>query len=275
MSRRAYTLIELLVVIAIIGILSAILFPVFATAREKARQTACASNMKQIGLAIMQYVQDYDETYPLTCFGFTQGETNNPVPAALAQWSDVVQPYVKSYKVFVCPSNPRSGQVSTWPYSGQTPISYGVNGYSLYSFGNPRALFGDGQIPGNAADTQYPLPLPKLVSPSEMIEMAETIEPFFNFYDVAAFSIGGSPYGLDCRTNLWNRWGGCLFAGHTGRTNYLFADGHVKALYPFQTIDPSCGGSSAVNMWTYDQSVFTGGNALGAEEALSTPYSPQ
>src|SRR6202453_3747717 len=98
-SNGAFTLIELLVVIAIIAILAAILFPVFATAREKARQTSCASNMKQIGLAIMQYVQDYDETFPMTCFGFTQGEINNPIPGEVRQWSDVVQPYVKSYTV--------------------------------------------------------------------------------------------------------------------------------------------------------------------------------
>src|SRR3569833_2553172 len=72
MTRRstAFTLIELLVVIAIIAILAAILFPVFAQAREKARQITCTSNMKQIGLAMMQYVQDYDETYPLSLFNY-------------------------------------------------------------------------------------------------------------------------------------------------------------------------------------------------------------
>jgi prepilin-type N-terminal cleavage/methylation domain-containing protein/prepilin-type processing-associated H-X9-DG protein len=101
-NYSGFTLIELLVVIAIIAILAAILFPVFAQAREKARQTSCLSNMKQIGLAFMQYVQDYDETY--TGMGSyadpVNGGTTNLVP-----YDGLIMPYIKSDKVFQCPSD--------------------------------------------------------------------------------------------------------------------------------------------------------------------------
>ncbi len=95
-TRKGFTLIELLVVIAIIAILAAILFPVFAKARDKARQASCLSNQKQIGLAIMQYVQDYDETYPCTSI-YAGGY--------VTFWSNYsLTPYVKSQQVFRCPS---------------------------------------------------------------------------------------------------------------------------------------------------------------------------
>src|ERR1700729_3180729 len=93
-KNKGFTLIELLVVIAIIAILAAILFPVFAKAREKARQTACLSNEKQMGTAVMMYVQDYDEHMP------SVWDTNTGLT-----WADEIYPYVKSLGVFVCPSN--------------------------------------------------------------------------------------------------------------------------------------------------------------------------
>src|SRR5881409_6940 len=96
--RRAFTLIELLVVIAIIAILAAILFPVFAQAREKARQTACLSNMKQIGIGLIMYASDYDSQYPPSQLG-TNGAPN------LVSWPQIMQPYIKNEQVFVCPSS--------------------------------------------------------------------------------------------------------------------------------------------------------------------------
>src|SRR5471032_1907295 len=101
MKHKAFTLIELLVVIAIIAILAAILFPVFAKAREKARQSTCASNEKQLGLAILQYVQDYDELYPglnnLNGFG---GSNYIAVSLGSGAWGNQIYPYVKSKSIF-------------------------------------------------------------------------------------------------------------------------------------------------------------------------------
>ena len=105
MYRRnsAFTLIELLVVIAIIAILAAILFPVFAQAREKARQASCLSNTKQIGLGVMMYVQDYDETYPCAAFW----DSSKPFASDFYLWTSqrCVQPYIKNGDIYRCPSD--------------------------------------------------------------------------------------------------------------------------------------------------------------------------
>src|SRR5947199_4127782 len=99
MRKRGFTLIELLVVIAIIAVLAAILFPVFAQTREKARQAGCMSNLRQLGMATMQYVQDHDETYEL-------GPYTAAVGGRLLRFGppDLLFPYVKNSGVFSCPS---------------------------------------------------------------------------------------------------------------------------------------------------------------------------
>jgi prepilin-type N-terminal cleavage/methylation domain-containing protein/prepilin-type processing-associated H-X9-DG protein len=116
---KAFTLIELLVVIAIISILAAILFPVFARARENARRASCQSNQKQIALGITMYVQDYDETFPPHYpAGFT--------PAYAGQWENVSEPYVKSTQLYICPSDSTHLRTTTSLINSNN-LSYGYN----------------------------------------------------------------------------------------------------------------------------------------------------
>ena len=121
--RPAFTLIELLVVIAIIAILAAILFPVFAQAREQARQTTCLCNLKQLGTGLMMYAQDYDETLPAWPFsGKPGGVFNDPRFRVwgYSLWVDAVMPYVKNRAVFSCPDGPRLNRWSSWPNASLT-----------------------------------------------------------------------------------------------------------------------------------------------------------
>ncbi len=118
-GRRGFTLIELLVVIAIIAILAAILFPVFATAREKARQSSCTSNLKQLGIGMLQYVQDYDESYPAGNGTWMNGAV---LVSNYQGWAGQIYPYVKSLEVYQCPDETLSSSVN-W----QRQMSYGMN----------------------------------------------------------------------------------------------------------------------------------------------------
>jgi len=129
MRTRAFTLIELLVVIAIIAILAAILFPVFAKAREKARQSSCSSNLKQLSLAVLQYTQDYDEVLPdAECNGYYDGRV----------WIISSLPYIKNTQIFKCPSESSyntlapGNDLCTWgrgapAYVPTMPFTYGFN----------------------------------------------------------------------------------------------------------------------------------------------------
>lgn len=127
--KQAFTLIELLVVIAIIAILAAILFPVFARAREKARQTSCLSNLKQLSLGLRMYIQDYDERFPTYRWG--EGRNNNPNSCT---WWGGIYPYVKNTQIYACPSSPRQG-THTWSvwinanpnFNNSTSINYGYS----------------------------------------------------------------------------------------------------------------------------------------------------
>ena len=136
--RRGFTLIELLVVIAIIAILAAILFPVFAKAREKARQSSCASNLKQLALAHLQYVQDYDER-TIHWFGYWDAGEYNP-PAA-AYWYENLMPYVKNGQIFICPSAPdralNPGKTPANSYLCTYAMSEGYPDQSLSAFETP------------------------------------------------------------------------------------------------------------------------------------------
>jgi len=227
-ARRAFTLIELLVVIAIIAILAAILFPVFAKAREKARQTACLSNTKQMALALVQYAQDYDETLVPRVIRLPDGTYWEAM-----SWRRNLFPYVKSADVFRCPSNPlgdRIGRDSTDANlilagvapagAPRFPLSYNANGQDATL------------APMQRSDQPNLLTLPQLVRPAELILIAEG-------------TVDASELHLGRLQNDVTGGQKQLFAGHSGFTNYVFADGHAKGMKPTQT----CGAGNTNNMW--------------------------
>ena len=221
--NSAFTLIELLVVIAIIAILAAILFPVFARARENARRSSCQSNLKQIGIGILQYTQDYDEKFPrsrVSGIALPANPPANPNPVASqtdAPWHVVVQPYIKSYQVFKCPSN--TSTATHTRSNGLVPISYVSNGGGTEAedntnFGGIRPM-GAQLAPGTA--------IAQIASPSQLLLVGE--HPTRNEPEFYSLSVNSM-----------------TFQNHLGTTNFLFADGHVKAVRPTQLATP-------VNMW--------------------------
>jgi len=128
MKRRGFTLIELLVVIAIIAILAAILFPVFAQARAKARQASCTSNVKQLSLGFMMYIQDYDETFPYWNWGDSYGSGAHTPNHFESFWANAIYPYVKNGGVYACPSandhsTVRQNLMWAWLSAAQIPTS--------------------------------------------------------------------------------------------------------------------------------------------------------
>jgi len=134
---RGFTLIELLVVIAIIAILAAILFPVFARAREKARQTTCLSNVKEIGLACLMYVQDYDERFPRS--GGYRAYAELSVPTGYCYWFMQVHPYIKNSAIFSCPSYNNNRCYSGGTNGVHPDFPDGVN-YTYNTYANARSL---------------------------------------------------------------------------------------------------------------------------------------
>lgn len=131
-SRKGFTLIELLVVIAIIAILAAILFPVFAQAREKARQITCVSNMKQLGLATIMYTQDNDEYFPAAYDGDATIWSSGPT----SHWEQKILPYIKSNGVFACPDDPGAGAPPPGNAWEGIAVSYATNGWFNWQWEN-------------------------------------------------------------------------------------------------------------------------------------------
>jgi prepilin-type N-terminal cleavage/methylation domain-containing protein/prepilin-type processing-associated H-X9-DG protein len=235
-AQGAFTLIELLVVIAIIAILAAILFPVFAKAREKARQASCISNLKQCGIAISQYTQDYDETLPSRKIGTIAGQPD-------MNWRAAIHPYTKSADVYTCMSNPDKDAPALDPGYG-VPMayrtSYSANGidfnitegapYTAFG-GTPPMQRGFGSVNGVA---RVPVGLASIVRPAECLLVTEQK------------AIPGTPPGGFSYLALEFANFGDLMFGHMGMPNILFADGHVKSMKPTRTARP-------YNMWVIEE----------------------
>lgn len=233
----AFTLIELLVVIAIIAILAAILFPVFGRARENARRSSCQSNLKQIGLGIAQYTQDYDERMVPVETGTSSGEA----------WQMLIQPYIKSEQLFACPSNSSTAHirsVSTRPfahYVGNGNDSNDTSPNSAFQFRRPMDLTNFA-----SSNAISPASLAEIQSPAQCVIVHEHDNPNWT----RPFIASPSNFGL---TN------------HLTTTNFLFADGHVKSLKPTATV------ANSVNMWAVNTSTaipgnLSGNNGLGGQQ---------
>jgi prepilin-type N-terminal cleavage/methylation domain-containing protein/prepilin-type processing-associated H-X9-DG protein len=221
----AFTLIELLVVIAIIAILAAILFPVFAQAREKARQTSCLSNTKQMGLGLMMYVQDYDETF----FPYPWRAETTCVAGRTA-WTEVIMPYVKNTGIFNCPSNSFKAPATYWRsycMAGTTasPAGVPVNYEVGYGLNEP---FFTGMIGGGANG----MPQAALQAPADIALIGDGVYAW-NFWNRQDTN------GDNIPEYYWNQGGtGWEFYGparHAGGANFAFADGHSKWNRPSRT----------------------------------------
>ena len=234
-KNRAFTLIELLVVIAIIAILAAILFPVFAKARERAKLSACISNEKQIGLAVMQYTDDYEGVYPMNRWA---------VPGGIMTWKRAILPMVKSIDVFKCPSVTKYDAIN-WETkalgdesnslpayykdkSQHLPVSYAYSGGFFFETGAGNNV----RRPRRYRDVKDP-------ADTLFILNSRTAYPDLGPWMMSSYcdQNGNSVSGT---SPAQRRLG--PFVAHQGRIPFIMADGHVQALKLTQTIYP-------VDMW--------------------------
>jgi prepilin-type N-terminal cleavage/methylation domain-containing protein/prepilin-type processing-associated H-X9-DG protein len=274
--KSGFTLIELLVVIAIIAILAAILFPVFAQAREKARGISCLSNIKQQGLAVLMYVQDYDENFPATTvYDFSNSyETDS--------WIARVAPYIKNGDLFWCPDDSTTGGYNRFSQTGFGPaVSYAGNalcGGAHLADNTPVGIFGlvQGDCCGWASFFHDGVIADASVTyPASTIAIGEHLSVDNQYCSLGWIGantawiwptnvmmwddspLGGDGYyasmnipdgDISATPAYPNNSNGGISAHHTGLGNFLFADGHAKAMHPAQT-NPSGWNDPHDNMW--------------------------
>ncbi len=270
---RGFTLIELLVVIAIIAILAAILFPVFSAAREKARQTTCASNEKQLGLAFLQYCQDFDEMVPASCLGG---------PTCIypgGGWATCLYPYVKSKDVYKCPDD-------------STPLNP-ASGSSLLSYCYNRNVADQGIIPiaGNISKFQGPSMTVLFAEEqgAQQFNLTNPLNANMNIYEAVGYGLGITGSGKYA-TGYMGYNGALYYPGsflgplgiHTGGSNFAFCDGHVKWLpgnlvsggyTPYDNGTPTYNGSSTTPEHPNFYAAGTQGTFANGKPIAAT-YSP-
>ncbi len=224
--RRGFTLIELLVVIAIIAILAAILFPVFARAREKAKQTSCLSNLKQIGTAAVMYVTDYDDNLfghiAGTRYPQNPGDLTWPWSSPYYMWHQQIYPYVKNLQLFTCPSMPRSSLTAdaTGGPAYDSSLGYGMNYWVTYFY--------------------YYLNMSDFTRPAETIWFTDCrYYVVYPTYYLATYPTHYA-YGQDGYARLDIR--------HNNGANVAFIDGHSKWMNR-QTLEGDNGLTSASKFW--------------------------
>lgn len=198
-SKNGFTLIELLVVIAIIALLAAILFPVFARARENARKSSCLNNTKQIGIALTQYVQDYDETYPPAYWN------GGAIP--LGTW---LEPYTKNRQIWRCPSDGANRGAVNANYANQ---SYAWNSWYLNSDG------------GNFGPVDTPKTLADIKKSAELVAVWGAWAGNGYIFDHPYGGCGDPRSRMEGSTDCA---GSAASQGHLGGGNFTYADGHSK-----------------------------------------------
>ena len=219
--KRGFTLIELLVVIAIIAILAAILFPVFARARDKARQASCTSNMKQIALAAMMYAQDYDETLAPHYAQWISGDWTT----RYFGYYDALEPYTKNEQIYMCPSGrwTSNSRRADFPnpsgfFGREFTASYGAVVHHSH-FAN--AGFGTGMWPFSGTGRT----LAEIVRPAEKILVVEARAHVLGNPANIGFNVDGTPMTMGDDGRVGN-----MMYRHSGMMNVAYADGHVKAI---------------------------------------------
>jgi prepilin-type N-terminal cleavage/methylation domain-containing protein/prepilin-type processing-associated H-X9-DG protein len=244
--REGFTLIELLVVIAIVAILAALLFPVFSQARERARMSSCLSNQRQLGMALMMYVHDYDETFPYIRFHGNSAQKGTRTYV----WKNAIAPYLKSVDVLACPANPTSrtvpgtptpdtlwtnpppgGNAEGWEFepSQRMPAGYGMN-----SCATPWQ-------PSDWKGVSPPLREAQVAHPSQTILIAENRS--------SAADVHPHWMWTYCRS---------VFAHAAGQVgNFIFCDGHAKSSKWLSTLYPL-----AQNNWELEPSPDPSRNKL-------------
>jgi prepilin-type N-terminal cleavage/methylation domain-containing protein/prepilin-type processing-associated H-X9-DG protein len=268
--RKGFTLIELLVVIAIIAILAAILFPVFAQAREKARAITCASNERQLGLGFLQYTEDYDEEYPAKdLYG--------------SGWAGQIYPYVKNTGVYKCPDDPYT---PTAP--GDYEVSYAYNfvitrtDYAAYNIGvggnstrltAPASTVLACEVSGCPARITDPNETGGAQTPGKVGYYSPVTEGYAIIVDPTTQYAKGGDFatGYMGRRGLYGFYtgaGGYTNTAKTGRhndgSNFLFADGHVKWLHGNAV--------STYNAAATPTDPETGGLAAGTQNSSDSPH---